>query len=177
MSPFSARRAARESQEATGNGEPNSEIALLPVATPNRERATMTTNNAPEKKKPTGGYAIGYAKPPKSGQFPPGQSGQINARRPKGRPSPSELFLEEIARIVRVKIGDEFVPIDKERAIYRKLIDSSIMGNMAAARPSGDRFARACPRPFGHCSRYLEAPLTPEELAVMKMMTKKSSGG
>ena len=56
----------------------------------------MTANSMP-KKKPTGDYPVGYAKTPKSGQFAPGQSGNIKGR-PKGRPSPSELLLEEIAR-------------------------------------------------------------------------------
>jgi hypothetical protein len=132
----------------------------------------MTANNAP-KKKPTGNYAVGYAKPPKSGRFAPGQSGNPNGR-PKGRPSPSELFLEEIARIVQVKIGDDIVPMDKERAIYRKLIDASIMGNIAAARLVMIMRDRA--QAHLDIAPGAEEPLTPEELAVLKMMTKSAGG-
>jgi hypothetical protein len=132
----------------------------------------MTKNSAP-KKKPTGNYAVGYAKTPESGKFVAGKSGHP-AGRPKGRPSSSQLFLEELARIVKVKIGDEIVPLEKERALYRKLIDLSIMGNIPAARTVVMMRDRAA-ADLG-LAPDLEAPLTPEELAVLKMM-KKPVGG
>jgi hypothetical protein len=131
----------------------------------------MTANNTP-KKKPTGNYAVGYAKPPKSGRFAPGRSGNVNGR-PKGRPSLGELLLEEIARVAKVKVGDDIVPMDKERALLRKLIDAGIMGDIAAARLVLSLRDRAqadvdvAPEP--------ETPLTADELAVLKVISKSGS--
>ena len=132
----------------------------------------MTKNNAP-KKKPMGDYTVGYAKPPQAGKFQPLHSGNIMGR-PKGRLGGGPLFLEELARMVKIKIGDEILSVNKERAIYRKLIDSSIMGNIAAARMVFMMRDRALAEL--DLAPDLEAPLTPEELAVVTMM-KKSSGG
>ena len=74
---------------------------------------------------------------------------------------------------MKVKIGDEIVPLEKERALYRKLIDLSIMGNIAAARTvvmMRDRAAADLDLAPDH------GRLTPEELAVLKMI-KKPVGG
>jgi hypothetical protein len=129
----------------------------------------MTANNLP-KKKPTGGYSVGYAKPPKATQFQPKQSGNLNGR-PKGRPSLNELVLEEIARLVKFKVGDQVVHIDKERGMLRMMFDAGLKGDFHAARFSLSLVDRAkaalefAPDP--------QTPLTEEELEVLKMMAKK----
>ena len=60
--------------------------------------------------------SVGYGKPPKANQFQPGVSGNPNGR-PKGRPSSEQILFEEAARLVKVKIGDEVVPISKELSL------------------------------------------------------------
>jgi hypothetical protein len=130
----------------------------------------MAGNNG-SKKKPTGAYPIGYAKTPDATKFQPGQSGNPKGR-PKGRPSLDELLLEEIARIVKVKVGDEIVPMDKGRAMARNLIDMAIMKDIGAARLVYSRLDRA--QADMDAAPDLEAPLTEEELAVLKMMNGKS---
>ena len=105
----------------------------------------MAENSSP-KKKPAGGNPVGFAKPPKATQFQPGKSGNPKGR-PKGRPSLDELLREEIARVVKVKIGDQIVPMDKDRALQRKLIDMAIIGDIGAARLV---FSRLDPRPSGN---------------------------
>ena len=129
----------------------------------------MTGNSSP-KKKPAGGYPVGFAKTPTAYQFQPGQSGNPKGR-PKGRPSLDELLLEEIARVVKVKIGDQIVPMDKDRALQRKLIDMSIMGNIGAARLILSRLDRA--QAEMDAAPDVEAPLTEEELDVLKMIAKQ----
>jgi hypothetical protein len=129
----------------------------------------MTANSSP-KKKPVGGYPVGYAKPPKTTQFQPGQSGNLKGR-PKGRPSLDELLLEEMARIVKVKVGDQITSMDKERALHRKLIDMGIMGDIAAARLVLSRRDRA--QAAMDAAPDVEAPLTEEELDVLKMIAKQ----
>ena len=56
---------------------------------------------------------------------PVGQFGNPNGR-PEGRPSLDEMLLEEIARVVKVKVGDNVVKIDKERALIRGLLDLAV---------------------------------------------------
>ena len=130
----------------------------------------MTGNSSP-KKKPTGGYSVGYAKPSKAMQFQPGQSGNPNGR-PKGRPSLDDLLLEEIARVVKVKVDDQIISMDKERALLRKLIDMAIMGDISAARLVLARRDHA--QAEMDAAPDAQAPLTEEELEVLKMMAKRS---
>ncbi len=129
----------------------------------------MAGNSVP-KKKPAGGYSVGFAKPPKATQFQPGKSGNLKGR-PRGRPSLDELLLEEIARVVKVKVGDQIIPMDKERALHRKLIDMGIMGDIPAARLVLSRLDRA--QAAMDAAPDVEAPLTEEELDVLKMIAKQ----
>jgi hypothetical protein len=125
--------------------------------------------NEPSKRRPAGDYAVGYAKPPKASQFPPGQSGNPNGR-PKGRPSLDEILLEEAARIVKVKVGDNIVQMDKGRALIRKLIDMALQGQMAALRFAAERLAQA--QNTQDATADPEAPLTEDELAVLALLPK-----
>jgi hypothetical protein len=119
------------------------------------------------KHKPTGSYEVGFARPPEESRFKPGQSGNP-AGRPKGRPSFHEILLEEIACLVKVQIGDQVMRVDKERALLRRLIDLSLQGDIKAARLVLGLLDRA--RAAMELSPDSEAPLTEEELAVLKMM-------
>ena len=129
------------------------------------------TANSPPHSKPAAGYSVGYGKPPKANQFPPGVSGNLNGR-PKGRPSLEELLLEEIARLVKATVGDKVVYIDKERAMLRKLIDLAIMGDVAAVRLVIALRGQA--QAAMGTAADPEAPLTQEELDVIKFIANKS---
>jgi hypothetical protein len=119
---------------------------------------------------PTGDYAVGYARPPKANQFPPGKSGNL-AGRPKGRPTLDELILEEVARIAKVKVGDKVLHIDKDRAMLRRLIDLGLQGNVSALRYAMSLLAQA-QGALGTMADP-EEPLTEEELAIIKLLSKK----
>ena len=129
----------------------------------------MSANNRP-KRKPTGDYAVGYARPPKEHEYPPGQSGNKSGR-PKGRPSISEILLEEAARIAKIKVGDKVLHIDKDRATVRKLFDLGLQGNVAALRFVLSCLAQA--QAAQGSAAEPEAPLTEDELAVLKLMSMK----
>ena len=128
----------------------------------------MTASN-PNEQPPKGDYQVGYGKPPKSGQFQPGKSGNPNGR-PKGRPSLYEVILEEAARIARVKVGDKIEHIDKDRAMMRRLFDLGLHGNVVALRYAMSLLAQAQAALVETADP--EAPLTEEELAVLKLVAK-----
>jgi hypothetical protein len=125
--------------------------------------------NEQGKRKPTGDYPVGYAKAPKKSRFPPGQSGNPKGR-PKGRPTLDEMLLEEAARIVKVKVGDSIVQMDKGRALARKLFDAALHGNMAALRFATERLRQA--EGAQDTTASSEEPLTADELAVLARLSK-----
>jgi hypothetical protein len=129
----------------------------------------MSANKTP-KRAPTGDYAVGYAKPPKANQFQPGCSGNA-AGRPKGRPTLDEIVLEEAARIAKVKVGDKILHIDKDRALMRKAFDMALLGNFHALRFVTARLALA--QSAAGMMADSEAPLTEDEIAVIKLISKK----
>lgn len=85
------------------------------------------TKNLP----PSGAYKVGYGKPPKSGQFKPGQSGNPKGR-PKRPPTTEELFLKEAARLVGVRVGDQIAHLSRREALVRKLFQMALEGNLKA---------------------------------------------
>ena len=123
----------------------------------------------PPKRAPTGDYGVGYARPPKATQFQPGSSGN-RAGRPKGRPSLNEIILEEAARIAKVKVGEKLLHIDKDRALMRRLFDLGLHGNVAALRLATSHLAHAQAESSDTVAS--EEPLTEDELAVLKLISK-----
>ncbi len=80
-----------------------------------------------------GDYKVGYGRPPKSGQFKPGQSGNP-AGRPKLRKTAHDFLIEEALRRVRVKTGDKVINIERQSALMRRLFDLGLQGDIAAIR-------------------------------------------
>jgi Family of unknown function (DUF5681) len=116
------------------------------------------------KKRPTGSYPVGYCQPPKTGRFVKGKSGNISGL-PKGLPSPQQILVEEAARIVKVKIGDQTVQMSKHHALMRKLLDIGIGGNVGAIRLSLDYLSPAHAELAGAAPN-IEPPLTEAEIAI-----------
>jgi hypothetical protein len=119
------------------------------------------------KKAPKGDYKVGYGKPPEATQFQPGQSGNP-AGRALGRPSFDELLLEEAARLVTFKAGDKVIHMDRDRAVVRKLMELALQGNLRALQLVVDRLKQA--QTLHAAKADTEAPLTEEEIALLKMM-------
>ena len=96
-----------------------------------RGKKAMTTS-----KKRSGGYAVGYGKPPLHTRFRPGESGNPGGR-PKRAVSPVRraraLALEEAYRIVTAG-GADGVPMPAIQAIIRRQIALAMNGNGPAQR-------------------------------------------
>jgi hypothetical protein len=130
------------------------------------------SSNKP-KKAPKGDYAVGYAGPPKATQFQPGQSGNSSGR-PRGRASLDELFLEEAARIVKLKVGDKVTHMDKDRALMRKLFDLALQGKVPAIQLVFARLAQAQAGLIAKAEPQTE--MTEAEIALLKMLSKTPAG-
>ena len=78
-------------------------------------------------------YELGYMKPPKSGQFKPGQSGN-----PKGRPSGSKNIYKLLDDIVNEKIqmtkNGKPVKISKKQAMLLQATNKAVQGDLKALR-------------------------------------------
>ena len=87
-------------------------------------------------------YEVGYGKPPESGRFKPGQSGN-----PKGRPRGAKnklpalneerlksIILAEAYRTIKVNDGNRQVSVPMAQAIIRSLAFSAAKGNQRAQR-------------------------------------------
>ena len=76
-------------------------------------------------------YELGYMKPPKSGQFKPGQSGN-----PKGRPSGSKNIYKLLDDIVNEKIhmtkNGKPVKISKKQAMLLQATNKAVQGDLKA---------------------------------------------
>ena len=93
------------------------------------------------------------------------------AGRPKGRPSLNEIILEEAARIAKVKVGENVLHIDKDRALMRRLFDLGLHGNVPALRYAMSLLAQAQAELSDTADP--EEPLTEEELAVLNILSKR----
>lgn len=76
-------------------------------------------------------YETGYMKPPKSGQFKPGQSGN-----PKGRPSGSKNTYKLLDDIVNEKVqitkNGRPVRISKKQAMLLQAVNKAVQGDLKA---------------------------------------------
>ena len=76
-------------------------------------------------------YDVGYKKPPKAGQFQPGQSGN-----PKGRPSGTKNLATDLQEELSAKIivieGNKETLISKQRALIKALSTKALKGDIRA---------------------------------------------
>lgn len=83
--------------------------------------------------KASGDYEVGYGRPPVKSRFQKGESGNPAGKR-KGRPTVSEIFMKEAARLVKVKRGDTVETITKHEVVVRRLFQMAMEGDIAATR-------------------------------------------
>lgn len=130
----------------------------------------MTTSKSSE-----GGYAVGYGKPPKHGQFKPGQTGNPKGRA-KGRKSFEDLFWQEANRLVTVKSGDKVERITKSEALMRRLFQSSMEGKIQALRLVLPLFGMLAPKLAAELAADEKTPAAdlPDEEIVRRMLARIS---
>ena len=76
-------------------------------------------------------YKVGHCKPPKSGQFKPGHSGNTKGR-PKGLPTTEQIFVREAARLTKVDVGGKIEIIPKRELAIRQLFNLAAKGDLKA---------------------------------------------
>ena len=132
----------------------------------------MATSKPP---KPPGQYDVGYGRPPVHSRFPPGQSGNPAGRR-KGQPTPQETVVKEGARLVKIKRGDTVESITKHEAIIRRLYQSAMEGDIAAARLLLSWRAQSAPDrsdgPAEDETSNLALSVTPDDETVRRMVAR-----
>ena len=82
-------------------------------------------------------YEIGYGKPPKSGQFKKGISGNPSGRPKKQSDSASELMKELQSKVTLLENGKRKA-ITRFRGINRQVVNKALSGNLSAARLVAD---------------------------------------
>lgn len=89
-------------------------------------------------------YDVGYGKPPATGRFKPGQSGNPSGR-PKGRANKAKppalneermksILLEEAYRTIKVNEGSGQISVPMAQAVIRSLAVNAVKGNQRAQR-------------------------------------------
>lgn len=106
---------------------------------------------------PTDDYEVGYGRPPKGGQFKPGQSGNPKGRR-KGSKNLATDLAEELGETIRIREGDRNLRVSKQRAMLKALVSKALKGDARAASLLIALVAQATQNPT-------DAPASAEELS------------
>ncbi|WP_300578175.1 DUF5681 domain-containing protein [Phenylobacterium sp.] len=108
----------------------------------------------------------GYKRPPKHGQFKPGQSGN-----PKGRPrkravssdaDADRIFLEEALKLVPIVENGKRKKVPALQAIYKRCIQLAMQGDHRAINSFNKSLAKAVANPLVQ-QAYQKAPEIPDD--------------
>ena len=77
-------------------------------------------------------YKVGYKKPPKSGQFKPGESGNPRGRPPKVK-NTSDILKKELDQEVTLTEGSQRITLTKKQAMLKHLVNKAVGGDFRAA--------------------------------------------
>ncbi len=80
-----------------------------------------------------GTYEVGYARPPESHRFKPGQSGNPKGR-PKGAMGIAASLKRELEAKVTVREGDRQVKMTKAEALAKRLVSKALAGELPAIK-------------------------------------------
>jgi Family of unknown function (DUF5681) len=82
-------------------------------------------------RKPRASYAVGYARPPTSSQYQPGQSGNPKGR-PKGTRNVSSMARDALERTVNVKVKRTWRKMTVRKAAYLRVAERAAAGDAKA---------------------------------------------
>jgi len=77
-------------------------------------------------------YEVGYGKPPKSGQFKPGHSGNPKGK-PKGAKNLKTELEEELHEMIAIKEGGKQKKVSKQKAMLKSMMAKAVQGDAKAA--------------------------------------------
>lgn len=83
------------------------------------------------KGKPRKNYEVGYGKPPVSGRFKPGHSGNPKGR-PKGRKSCETIIDDMLNKKLKVRVGNETQTLSQIEAIIMRIVNDALQGKSRA---------------------------------------------
>ncbi len=109
-------------------------------------------------------YTVGYGKPPKAGQFKPGQSGNKKGR-PKGSNNLSTDLAEELQEKIIVKEGGVSRKLSKQRAMIKAVIAKALQGDSRATTVFLNMFFKLIPPDD---DQSLDADFSPTDLNIIK---------
>ena len=92
----------------------------------------MATEEKPPAKNESGGYEVGYGKPPQHTRFQPGLSGNPRGR-PKGTKNLKTDLIEELGEKILVREGERARQVSKQRAVVKMLVTRTLKGDARAA--------------------------------------------
>ena len=78
-------------------------------------------------------YEVGYGKPPKSGQYKPGQSGNPKGR-PKAPPKYEDLLAREANKLITVTIDGQKKTLPQVEVVIKALMQKAMKGDYNAAK-------------------------------------------
>lgn len=76
---------------------------------------------------------IGYGKPPRSGRFQKGKSGNPKGR-PKAAPKLADLFAQEAARLIPITEKGKTVKVPQLEVVVRRVFRDAMQGDRNAAK-------------------------------------------
>ncbi len=85
------------------------------------------------KDKKTEDYEVGYGKPPESGQFKKGVSGNPSGR-PKTPPEIGSAVMRELDSSLRITVNGKEIVIKKREGVAKQLVNKSLSGHLASTR-------------------------------------------
>ena len=78
-------------------------------------------------------YAVGYGKPPESGKFKKGVSGNPSGR-PKKTPEIGSAVMRELESPLRITVNGKEIVIKKREGVAKQLVNKSLSGHLASTR-------------------------------------------
>ncbi len=116
-------------------------------------------------------YGVGYGKPPTSGQFKPGVSGNPKGR-PKKPPSLERLLEAELAKVVTVNIDGTPKKLSQGQLVIKALLRKAVNGDVAAAR-----VLLAGWQGLATEANATPPPITKDDLSLLKTLIEEAGGG
>jgi hypothetical protein len=115
--------------------------------------------------KPCASYEVGYARPPTSSQYQPGQSGNPNGR-PKGTRNVSSMARDALERTITVKVKRTWRTMTVRRAAYLRVAERAAAGDAKAfdylLALEGEERAPGCDQAESHRSAAKDLALLQE---------------
>ena len=110
-------------------------------------------------------YEIGYGKPPKSGQFKKGKSGNPKGKA-KGVKNLKTVIEQEALAPITIQEGGKTQTITRMQALIKRMMAKGVGGDTKSAQVLIDLVQQYIPDPDPDAS--LDVPPTPQELEILE---------